>query len=241
MEIMPRLLARLGGRFAAELGLDLKSGPEARQQWFLAAMLYGAPISGQLAARTYRVLAARGVYKPSAILAQGWDNLVALLDEGGYARYDFKTASKLLRVMESLTRDYQGSLERLHQVSRDCPDLEQRLQSLAPGIGPATVNIFLRELRGVWAKATPPLGPLARLAGEHLKLLAGDLTPEEALEALAARWRTQPAPGWEFADLEAALVRLGRDFCRKDHGPPCPMGADCGRERKTHMGVHNQV
>jgi endonuclease III len=230
MELLSQVLARLPGRFATELGIDVQAGPAARQKWFLAALLYGARISGQLAARTYQVFSARGIYTPGAILAQGWDNLVALLDAGGYARYDFKTATKLLKIMASLEDQYQGSLERLHEISADGPDLEQRLQKLAPGVGPTTANIFLRELRGVWAKANPPLSPLAQLAGEHLGLLPPGLSPGEALATLEAEWQQQPVPSHDFADLEAALVRLGRDYCRKDaSGPPCPLGTYCGR------------
>ncbi len=231
MELISRVLTRLPGRFATELGLDVQAGPEARQKWFLAAILYGARISGKLAARTYQVFASRGIYSPAAILEQGWDNLVALLDAGGYARYDFKTATKLLKIMASLQEHYQGSLEQLHAAATDGPDLEARLMALAPGIGPATANIFLRELRGVWAKATPGLSPLAQLAGEHLRLLPPGLSPEEALATLAAKWRQEPAPPRDFADLEAAMVRLGRDYCRKPQGPPCPLGNWCGRSR----------
>jgi endonuclease III len=227
VETTARLLARITGKFAGELGIELKA-PEGRQKWFLAAILYGARISGILAVRTYRVFAARGIYTPQAVLDQGWDNLVALLDGGGYTRYDFKTATKLLKIMGTLTEKYEGSLERLHQLSADYDDLETRLQALAPGIGPATANIFLRELRGIWAKADPPLGELARLAGEHLKLLAPGLPPREALTALETHWRRQPVPDKDFADLEAALVRLGRDYCRKP-GKLCPMGGICGR------------
>jgi len=229
MKLISQILAQLPGRFAAELGIAVKAGPAERQKWFLAAILYGARISGKLAARTYQVFAARDIYTPEAVLEQGWDNLVVLLDAGGYARYDFKTATKLLKVMASLKEEYQGSLERLHEVAADGPDLERRLQALAPGIGPATVNIFLRELRGVWPKATPPLSPLAQLAGEHLHLLPPGLSPGEALTALKAHWRRQSAPPHDFADLEAALVRLGRDHCRRPSGPPCPLGAYCGR------------
>ncbi|MHB8068586.1 MAG: HhH-GDP family DNA glycosylase [Desulfobaccales bacterium] len=229
MELISQVLALLKGRFATALGIDVKAGAAARQKWFLAAVLYGARISGKLAARTYQVFAVRGIYTPEAILEQGWDNLVALLDAGGYARYDFKTATKLLKIMGSLQEKHQGSLEQLHAAAADGPDLEQRLQALAPGIGPATVNIFLRELRGVWDKAEPSLSPLAQLAGEHLKLLPPGLSPEEALTTLEAKWRQQPVPPHDFADLEAALVRLGRDFCRKAPGPPCPLGSYCGR------------
>lgn len=233
MELISRVLARLPGRFATALGIDVKAGPEARQKWFLAAVLYGARISGKLAARTYQVFVSRGIYTPAAVLEQGWDNLVALLDAGGYARYDFKTATKLLKIMDTLKEQYQGSLEQLHAAAADGPDLEARLMALAPGIGPATANIFLRELRGVWAKAEPGLSPLAQLAGEHLKLLPRGLSPSEALAALEAKWRQAPVTPHDFADLEAALVRLGRDYCRKAPGPPCPLGSYCGRCRRV--------
>jgi hypothetical protein len=215
MEIFAELLARLGGRFAGELGLDLKAGPAPRQKWFLAAILYGARISGALAARTYLVFAARDLYTPEAILAQGWDRLVALLDEGGYARYDFKTATKLLRVMASLQEGYQADLERLHAAAADYDDLEARLRALAPGLGPTTANIFLRELRGIWPKAEPPLSPPAQQAAEALGLLPPGLTPREALPALQQKWQAQPLPGFDFADLEAALVRRGLELRRR--------------------------
>ena len=229
MQVISRILAVLPGRFAAELGLAVAAGAAERQKWFLAAILYGARISGKLAARTYQVFADRGIYTPEAVLAQGWDNLVVLLDQGGYARYDFKTATKLLKVMESLKKEYQGSLERLHDLAADGADLEERLQALAPGLGSTTANIFLRELRGVWPKADPPLSPLARLAGEHLGLLAPGLSPGEALAALQAHWQRQSVPPHDFADLEAALVRLGRDHCRKPPTRRCPLGTYCGR------------
>jgi hypothetical protein len=215
MQAIAAVLSRYPGRFATELEIELGSGPAARQKWFLAAILYGARISGQLAARTYRVFMAQEVFTPEAILAQGWDNLVVLLDKGGYARYDFKTATKLLKVMGTLKEQYQGSLEQVHELSGSYADLEGRLRALGAGIGPTTVNIFLRELRGIWAWATPPLSPLAQRAGEYLGLFSPGLTPEAALEALAREWQAQPLAGFDLADLEAALVRLGVELRRQ--------------------------
>ncbi|MGO9579694.1 MAG: hypothetical protein ACLP2P_09810 [Desulfobaccales bacterium] len=215
MEIITELLEKFTGRFAKELGLDLQTGPEARQQWFLAAVFFGARLSGVLAARTFRTFMAAGVYSPEAILAQGWDNLVVLLDRGGYTRYDFKTATKLLKIMESLQERYRGSLERLHGAAANHEDLERRLMELAAGIGPATVNIFLRELRGIWAKADPALSSLAQTAAEHSGLVPRGLEPRGALQELQRHWQAQPAPGFEFADLEAALVRLGLELRHK--------------------------
>lgn len=233
MPIVKELLNRVPGKFSKELGIEVQSGPEERQKWFLAAILYGAPISGAVAARTYRVFAANGVLTPKAVLAKGWDNLVVLLDEGGYTRYDFKTAAKLLAVMEALQANYQGDLEQLAAASRDYPDLERRLCELAPGIGPTTAQIFLRELRGIWTAAEPPISPLAQMASEHLRLTAPGLDRWQALAALKQRWQAESVQGYDFADMEAALVRLGRDYCRKPARMGCPMGRLCGREEKT--------
>lgn len=228
MEVISELLNRLGGKFSTELGIKVAEGPEERQKWFLAAILYGAPISGFLASRTYRVMADQGVTSPDAVLARGWDGLVVLLDEGGYTRYDFKTATKLLTVMTALKELYQGDLELLATKAQDHVDLERRLGALASGIGPTTINIFLRELRDIWPQAQPPLSPLARLAAEHLGLIPGDLSSEEAWKLLSTHWQTQPEAGFEVTDLEAALVRLGRDFCRKP-AKPCPLKSWCKR------------
>ncbi len=113
---------------------------------------------------------------------------------------------------------YQGDLERLQAAAADGDDLEARLQALAPGIGPGTANIFLRELRGIWAKATPPLSPLAQQAAEALGLLPPGLSGREALKVLEKEWQAHPVAGSDFADLEAALVRRGLELRRKSGG-----------------------
>ena len=77
------------------------------------------------------------------------------MDSGGYVRYDFSTASNLLEIASSLRQKY-GSLEALYTQSKDSKDLEKRLLEFK-GVGPTTVNIFLRELKAVWEKARPQL------------------------------------------------------------------------------------
>ena len=47
----------------------------------------------------------RGVLSPSKILETGWDGLVEILDEGGYTRYDFKTATKILEIAKIFRKD----------------------------------------------------------------------------------------------------------------------------------------
>jgi hypothetical protein len=200
-----------GGRYAGALGIDL-AGPDAgeRFKWLLAALLYGARISEALATRTWRQFAMRGVLSPGCIVATGWDGLVALLDAGGYARYDYKTATKLLAVCEALMHDYDGSLDALHATATDPRDLENRVKALGKGIGDTTVGIFLRELRGVWDKAEPPLSRLAFDAATALGYLRpGSQDPDRALARLQRLWADDGEPAAGFADFESALVREG--------------------------------
>jgi endonuclease III len=131
------------------LGLNLRK-PEHRFKWFLASILFGARINATIAVKTYKEFEKYKLTTPQAILDAGWDFLVQVLDSGGYVRYDFKTATKLLEICEKLIKEY-CNLEKLHQVSKDKKDLRKRLQEFK-GIGPVTTRIFLDELKGIWSK-----------------------------------------------------------------------------------------
>jgi len=205
------LVKSRGGRYAIALGIDL-AAPDAseRFKWFVAALLYGARISESLATRTWNEFATRGMLTPERILATGWDGLVGILDSGGYVRYDYKTATKLLDVCSALMRDYGGSLDALHDTASDARDLESRIKALGTGIGDTTVGIFLRELRGIWAKAEPPLSPLALAAAMTLGYLhAADDEPDHALAALRQAWAVDGQAAAGLAEFESALVREG--------------------------------
>jgi hypothetical protein len=205
------LVRSRGGRFAGALGIDLAASDAGeRFKWFLGALLYGARISGSLASRTWSEFAARGVLTPEGIAATGWDGLVAILDAGGYARYDYMTANKLLDVCAALMRDYGGNLDALHDAAADPRDLEGRIKALGKGIGDTTVDIFLRELRGIWAKAEPPLSQLAIDAAIELGYLRpGIPDPGRALARLRRLWVADGQPPTGFSDFESALVREG--------------------------------
>jgi hypothetical protein len=206
-----KLVKQRGGRYASELGIDL-AAPDAgeRFKWFLAAVLYGTRISESLATRTWREFAARDVLTPERIRQTGRDELVALLDAGGYVRYDYKTATKLLAVCEALLRDYGDSIDALHDAAADPRDLENRLKALGKGIGETTIGIFLRELRGIWTRAEPPLSPLALAAAKALGYLQPDIDyADRALATLRQAWRIDGQAAACFADFEAALVREG--------------------------------
>ncbi len=229
---LPRkLIETLGGMYSRELGIDL-SGPDRARifRWFLAAKLMGARISTSAALLTWREFSRRGVDTPERILQIGWDGLVEILDQGGYTRYDFSTATKLLAIAGDILDRYRGDLNALHDLSEGPRDLESRIMSLGKGIGPVTANIFLREMRSVWTRADPAVSPLALPAAKDLGIVKGagrELPPD----ALRRFWAARKAPGYDFRDFEAALVRLGKDYCRKPRVTACPMREICPRLR----------
>jgi endonuclease III len=223
------LLDRMGGRFSTALGINLDQGDSQEIfKWFLASILYGARISETIANSTYREFERNGVLNLDRILETGWDGLVQILDAGGYVRYDFKTATKLLEVMAALKERYEGDLNVLHAQAQSPHDLEQKLMELGRGIGPVTVNIFLRELRDVWERADPLPQDLAAMAARNLGLVQAD-ERREMLSELRSVWERQALPGWSFADFESALVRLGKDYCRREKCAICPMAEECER------------
>jgi len=219
------LIDKLGDKFSSSLGIDLYSKRnEEIFKWFLASILFGARISETIAVRTYKEFEKDGVLSVDKILATGWDGLVSILDRGGYVRYDFKTATKLLEIMGNLKDNYKGDLNLLHKLSSDSKDLEKRMQNLGKGIGKVTTGIFLRELRGIWEKADPPLTPLVFTSAKNLGLVKKE---GNALKELKFVWEQSKVKKGDFVNFEAALLRLGRDFCRRRRCKLCPVNQRC--------------
>ncbi|MCJ7458806.1 MAG: hypothetical protein MUP17_07430 [candidate division Zixibacteria bacterium] len=221
-KLIQTLLKELGVKFSTALGIDLKnSTSEEVFKWFLASILFGARISETIAVKTYKEFERRKVLSPDSILQTGWDGLVEILDAGGYVRYDFKTATKLLDIMKNLKDRYNGDLNLLHKESRDSRDLEVNLQSLGKGIGEVTTNIFFRELRGVWEKAEPYPSDLVILAARRSGLISSKInSKEKILEELKTLWQKYKVKGKDYIAFEAALLRLGKDYYRKGKTQP---------------------
>ena len=211
-DTIEKLISALGGKFSEELGIDLSEGKSTEiLKWFLASKLFGARIGTNIAIKTYREFERCGVLSPERIIETGWDGLVSILDDGGYVRYNFSTATKLLEIMEDLKKFYQGDLNKLHEMADDEDDLEDLLKELGKGIGDVTVNIFLRELRSVWKMANQVPSELVILAARNLGFIS---QTEEPLSALKKIWLAHTIKGKDFSDFEAGLLRMGKDFCK---------------------------
>jgi len=210
------LVNSLGKKFSTSLDIDLsKKKSQEIFKWFLASVLFGARISETIACKTFNEFKKEDVLTPSAVLETGWDGLVRILDSGGYVRYDFKTATKLLEITKDLIDEYKGDLQKLHSSAKDQKDLERRIKNLGKGIGDVTCNIFLRELRGIWGKADPLPGAMVIEGAGNLGLLTSGQTKRKMLLQLKKLWRENRGKEKDFSDFEAALLRLAKDFCRK--------------------------
>ncbi len=185
--------------YSEELSIDLSVQTDEQYfRWFLASLLFGGHISETIARHTYQAFGRHRLTTPGRILAAGWDFLVnPIMREGGYVRYDFSKSDQILRDCQKLVDEYDGSLWRLHEDSRDARDLEGRLLAFY-GVGPVTMNIFLRELRPFWLKADPaPLPVVATMATR----LGVDLAGHGRKTII-------------FARVEAGLIRLRHQLRR---------------------------
>lgn len=206
------LLLRHFPLYSEDLGIDLKV-PSGRFKWFLASILFGARISEKIAANTYKQFEAHGLDSPEKILAAGWNELVSILDEGGYVRYDFSTATKLLGIMETLRTHY-GSLETLYEGAVDTEEVKKRLLTFK-GIGTVTAQIFLREIRCTW-QVSPEVSTRAQIAAEKLGINLADYEGEM------------------LARLETALIKLSKRYCAKSRCEDCPVKDSCQNAGKPH-------
>ncbi len=227
-ESFKRLIGNFGNPYSEVLGINLSSGEDKEIfKWFLASILFGAPITEKSVIKTYRCFQKYNVLTPDKILNAGWDELVKLLDEGSYTRYDFKTADKLLEVMQNLKQQYCGSLTQLYKEALDSHDLEEKLKKLGKGIGNVTVSIFLRELRDIWTKADPKTTSLVMLAAQNLGIIEKQTSLEDASKQLKEFWRKNKVAGKSYVNFETALLRLGKDFCRKRKCATCTFRNEC--------------
>ncbi len=207
-ELARAVVGRFGGRYSSELGIDVDSGDAEVERWFVASTLFGTRIAAPLAERAYTQLDRAGIRRITDAGNWQYEDLVALLDAGGYARYDYRTATRLQRLAQVVADRYEGVISEIGRRFTSPASLATALKAL-PGWGPVTTGLFLRELRGVWPGARPPLDPRAAEAARHLGLL-----PPHGGDGLKRISRLAERSRCDTRDLEAGLVRLALDHRR---------------------------
>lgn len=185
------LLDQQGTTFAAEAGIELRDAPGPLYQLLVLAHLLSARIRSDTAVAAARALFDAGMRDPRRMAEAGRQRRVDALGEGGYRRYDERTAGQLGEAAELVNREYGGDLRRMRKGG----DPKKLLQEIN-GIGPAGVNIFLREVQGLWPEFAPYFDRKALAGAERVGL------PKSArsLEGLVAED--------DLPRLAAALVRV---------------------------------
>lgn len=136
---------------AAEFDLDITSGDSDMFHWFLLCYLFGKPIRSETAVNTWKLFVDEALDTPWALVVATESQLVRVLHEGGYTRYQHVTAQGLRICMDRLIREYEGSLWLMFESSRNEDEFSKRLQKLH-GIGPKVAEIFMRETEELFAQ-----------------------------------------------------------------------------------------
>lgn len=186
------LLAEDNARtYAQEAGIRLKDTPQPLYQLLVLAHLLSARIRAATAVAAAEALFDAGFRTPRRMREATWQQRVDALGEGGYRRYDERTATQLGEEAELVLEKYGGDLRRMREAAHgDADALRQALQEM-PGIGPAGADIFLREAQGIWPELAPYLDERV-LEGARRTGLPTDpgalarLVPRKELPTLAA-------------------------------------------------------
>jgi endonuclease III len=135
---------------AKDLNIQLRRNDEdGLFKWLLASFLMGKRIQAEIAAQAYRVIVDQhGRDTPRKLAHCSHRELVAMLGEAHYVRYDETTAERLLALARRLNAEYAGKVSNMLEPSTDRRAFEKRLTEF-DGIGPKTVEIFMRDASAV--------------------------------------------------------------------------------------------
>lgn len=148
---MPRKPRERPSHSATEFDLDVLSGDTDMFRWFLLCYLFGKPIRSDTAVETWRLFIDKQLDTPWAIVEASERELVRVLHQGGYTRYQHVTARGLQVCMQGLINLYEGSLFLMIESSQDQDECAKRLQQLH-GVGPKVAEIFMRDTDEIFAR-----------------------------------------------------------------------------------------
>ncbi len=225
------LVTRLGGSYSRLLGINL-AGMESEEsfKWFVAAVLLGSPASIGSALSAYRAMESQGILETRDLAVVDHDTLVELLFLAGVKAYGGRIADTLRLAAQSLENEYDADINRLHFFAEDADDLARRIRILGRTVPWRAVDLFLREMRGVWEKARPRIAEHAILSAQRLGVVRS-CGRNEAAEELRSLWERSNHGARTYADFEIALVRLGETFCDTWRCAACPMSKLCVSRR----------
>lgn len=193
------LLDAHGRTYAAEAGIRLRDTPQPLYRLLVLSCLLSARIQASIAVAAARALHDAGMRDARRMEAATWQQRVDALGEGGYRRYDERTATMLGDGARLVLDKYGGDLRRMRKAADGDTKALRNLLREVPGLGPAGTDIFLREVQAVWPEVAPYLDDKTLKGAERLGLP----TDPDKLAGLVGEG--------EVASLAAALVRAALD------------------------------
>ncbi|RDC72129.1 hypothetical protein DLJ49_12275 [Rhodovulum sp. 12E13] len=194
------LIEEQGVLYSEDMGAEPgRDTPQELFHWLVGAIMLSARISAANAVRAARALRAAGLHKIDAIEETDRAELVRMLNENGYARYDESTADYIRDTAAWVREEYGGDLRRLRDEGGDADAVLKRLQG-AKGLGPLGARIFAREAQLAWDVFYPTVDGPAVDQARRFGL------PEDA-QALAGKAGSRE----RFVRLCAALTRVALD------------------------------
>lgn len=195
-DVAKALIEHQGTLYSEEIGAHIaRDTPQELFHWLIGAIMLSARISAGNAVQGCKALRDHDFHKIDVILDRDDRDLVKILNENGYARYDESTARYLRDTAEWARDTWDGDLRKLRDSAGNADDVLRKLQE-AKGLGKTGADIFAREVQLVWDVFYPRSDGPARDAAADLGL------PQDA-EALADLAGSRE----RFVRLMAALTR----------------------------------
>lgn len=198
-KVLRELLATEGRTYAAEAGIRLRNTPQPLYRTLVLSSLLSARIRASVAVATTRALYDAGLRDPRTMADATWQQRVDALGEGGYRRYDERTATQLGEGAELLLDRWAGDLRKMREEADGDEKKIRALLRETPGLGPTGASIFLREVQDIWPEYAPLLDAKTLQGAERLGLPKNPTT------------LTRLAGDTPRAELSAALVRAALD------------------------------
>jgi endonuclease III len=146
----PKALQGMISVTAADLGIDMEDpSGHGLYKWLLASFLIGKRIRSSVAVEAYRNLVDRnGLDTPDKLARRSHRDLVRYLGQAGYVRYDESTARRLHCLATRVSGELDSHLIALSNGGMDVSTFRRWLLGFE-GVGPKTVEIFMREAAAV--------------------------------------------------------------------------------------------
>lgn len=131
---------------AADLGIEFSDASgHGLYKWLLASFLIGKRIRSSAAVEAYRSLVDQhGLDTPEKLARCSHRELVRILGQAGYARYDESTAKRLHALGVGVSQELDVQLNILRKNGMAVSSFRGWLLGF-DGVGPKTLEIFMRE------------------------------------------------------------------------------------------------